>query len=492
MTSPWQSPSGEFAFGFCRLDNQNLYLLAIWFDKIPDKTIVWYANGVNPAPERSKIELTPDGELTLNSPEGEVIWKAEPVASKASYAALLDNGNFVLSNNNSSYLWESFNHPTDTILPTQVLEINGILSSPQTKTNFSKGRFQLRLLPKGDLVLNTIALPSDFSYGPYYRSETKDDGNSMNSGYRVAFNKTGYLYVVRRNGNVVNLTLGNIDSSRDYYHRATLDFDGIFTQYAHPKAPRDGSNWDEAWFSVWYEPKDICFSITGDQGSGGCGFNSLCSLDSYGRPTCECLPGFSLIDPSNKYSGCMQDKVQSCQPGNSKPEEVYETRQLANAFWPTSSNYERFPLSSEDECTRSCFNDCNCVVAVIKDGTCWKKKLPLSNGRVERDTYGKAVIKIPKVDGSLRDQESRNSSDGEKKDQATLVLVVSILLGGSLLLNFILVAATSLVAFCSYKKAQRLNRGSSLLETNLRVFTYEELKEATDGRTGEGCFWYCV
>lgn len=50
-----------------------------------------------------------------------------------------------------------------------------------------------------------------------------------------------------------------------------------------------GLNWDEAWLSVWYEPKDICFDITGDQGSGACGFNSFCLLDSYGRPSCECL-----------------------------------------------------------------------------------------------------------------------------------------------------------------------------------------------------------
>lgn len=95
------------------------------------------------------------------------------------------------------------------------------------------------------------------------------------------------------------------------------------------------------------------------------------------------------------------------------------------------------------------------MVAVIKEGTCWEKKLPLSNGRVDRDTYGKALIKIPKIDGSLRDQIS-GDSDGEKKDQSALVLVISVLVGGSLLLNFILVAATCLVVCCSYKKTNFL------------------------------------
>ncbi|KAM1099010.1 hypothetical protein TB1_005658 [Malus domestica] len=36
----WPSPSGEFAFGFQKNGNGGGFLLAIWFDKIPEKTIV--------------------------------------------------------------------------------------------------------------------------------------------------------------------------------------------------------------------------------------------------------------------------------------------------------------------------------------------------------------------------------------------------------------------------------------------------------------------
>lgn len=121
-SSSWKSPSGDFAFGFRLLDNQNLFLLAIWFDKIPDKTIVWYANGDNPAPKGSKLKLTNDGQLTLNNPQGQVIWKADSVGNGVAYASMLDTGNFILANGESLYLWESFKHPSDTILPSQVLE----------------------------------------------------------------------------------------------------------------------------------------------------------------------------------------------------------------------------------------------------------------------------------------------------------------------------------------------------------------------------------
>lgn len=489
-TSKWPSPSGDFAFGFRRLENNNLFLLAIWFDKIPDKTIVWYANGANPAPKGSKIELTTDGKLNLNIPNGQSIWKAENVANGVTYASLLDTGNFVLGSDNSSkYMWESFRYPSDTMLPTQVLDVGGVLSSRMTKSNYSKGHFQLQLRPDGDLVLNTISSHMDFVYDPpYYKSETSDTNNSMNSGYRVVFNETGYIKVVKRNGVAVNLTLGNLASTKDFYLKATLDFDGIFTQYAHPKNPNNGI-WDKAWSSVWYEPKDICTSLSGDLGVGACGFNSICAVDVEGRPTCECIPGFSLVDSNNQYSGCKQEKVQKCNQ-RSKPEELFEMQAMNNAFWPSSANYERFPLQNEEVCNSSCFKDCNCVVAVVKEGTCWKKKLPLSYGRLDRNTYGKVLVKIPKVDGSSGNKISRNPN-GAKKDQSAVILVVSVLLGGSLLFNFIFVATVSLVVFFAYRRSQRVNKVSSLLEMNLRVFTFQELQEATEGfreEVGKGSF----
>lgn len=83
--------------------------------------------------------------------------------------------------------------------------------------------------PEGNLVLNTIAiaLPTDIAYETYYGSKTADGLNGMNSGYKVVFNESCSLSVIRRNGNIVNLTVA---STRDFYYRVTLDFDRIFTQ----------------------------------------------------------------------------------------------------------------------------------------------------------------------------------------------------------------------------------------------------------------------
>ncbi|GMQ04711.1 hypothetical protein CsSME_00050042 [Camellia sinensis var. sinensis] len=146
--SSWISPSEEFAFGFRQLDNTNIFLIAIWYAKIPNKTIIWHANTTSPVQTESKVELTASG-LTLNSPNGQAIWKAPlPLDTTISYATMLDTGNFVLSSstNNFVYAWQSFSYPTDTILPTQVLSQGGMLYSRLTEANYSNGRFELHFM----------------------------------------------------------------------------------------------------------------------------------------------------------------------------------------------------------------------------------------------------------------------------------------------------------------------------------------------------------
>ncbi|GMQ04712.1 hypothetical protein CsSME_00050042 [Camellia sinensis var. sinensis] len=155
--SSWISPSEEFAFGFRQLDNTNIFLIAIWYAKIPNKTIIWHANTTSPVQTESKVELTASG-LTLNSPNGQAIWKAPlPLDTTISYATMLDTGNFVLSSstNNFVYAWQSFSYPTDTILPTQVLSQGGMLYSRLTEANYSNGRFELHFM-NGALELKVV------------------------------------------------------------------------------------------------------------------------------------------------------------------------------------------------------------------------------------------------------------------------------------------------------------------------------------------------
>ncbi|XP_073110759.1 G-type lectin S-receptor-like serine/threonine-protein kinase LECRK1 [Elaeis guineensis] len=179
------SPSEEFAFGFRCIADTNLYLLATWFDKIPNKTITWYLTPSNTDPTvqtGSEVKLTSDGQLVLSDQKGQEIWSAE--TKSVSYAAMLDTGNFVLASNGSGYLWQSFDHPSDTLLPGHQ---SNSLFSHQSDSNYSIGKFQLQML-NGDFVLNPIALPTKNSYDAYWTSP-----NTQGSGSRLSFDLSGYV-----------------------------------------------------------------------------------------------------------------------------------------------------------------------------------------------------------------------------------------------------------------------------------------------------------
>ncbi|OVA20880.1 Protein kinase domain [Macleaya cordata] len=489
----WSSPAGEFAFGFRPLENDQ-FLLAIWFDKIPDRTVVWYANGNQAAPRGSKVELTTEGRLVLTSPQGKELWKPEELVNTGAvrYAAMLDNGNFVLASGNSSdYSWESFKQPTDTILPTQIMETNGVLYSRQTENSYSRGRFRLRLpADNGNFVLNPVAYPSltENNYDAYYNL-TWILGSVPINIRRFVFNKSGDIYLVRKNGSILTLTWDNIVPATDVYYRATLDFDGVFTQYSHPRTSNGTS---QRWSIVRSIPDNICDSIIGRLGSGACGYNSYCILTTEKRPSCACPPGYVFVDSNNKFGDCRPNFIlPGCQEEESRnPEDLFELKTLKNTDWPTS-DYDGLQSYNEQDCRSSCLNDCLCAVALFREGTCWKKKLPLPNGRLDPSVNGNALIKLRK-DGNFSAQPSPSSPFLEtKKDRSTLILVGSVLLGSSVFFNFLFLAAIFLVFFFMEKRLRKNNQGSSVLRSNLHSFTYKDLEEATGGfkeELGRGSF----
>ena len=82
----------------------------------------------------SKVELTKDGQLVLSDPTGIEIWKSELGGLGVVYAAMLDTGNFVLASQDSSHFWQSFDHPTDTMLPTQTMSMGSKLVAHYSET----------------------------------------------------------------------------------------------------------------------------------------------------------------------------------------------------------------------------------------------------------------------------------------------------------------------------------------------------------------------
>ncbi|KAI7983808.1 G-type lectin S-receptor-like serine/threonine-protein kinase RLK1 [Camellia lanceoleosa] len=139
--TPWLSPSGVFAFGFKPLEEKNLFLLSICYYQIPDQTIVWYGYDGVPVSIGSKLGLIVDRGPVLSDPQGNELWQSQPILDNVAYGFMNDSSNFVLVHSDSVNLWESFKNPTDTMLPTQIMESRGVIFSRLSETNFSQGRF---------------------------------------------------------------------------------------------------------------------------------------------------------------------------------------------------------------------------------------------------------------------------------------------------------------------------------------------------------------
>ncbi|KAL0370051.1 UNVERIFIED_CONTAM: G-type lectin S-receptor-like serine/threonine-protein kinase LECRK1 [Sesamum angustifolium] len=189
----WISAAGEFAFGFQPLvrspsTNQDLFLLAIWYNQIPKPTIVWSLND-HPVQEGSRIQITDEGQLILYNSQGQQVWMAETGNERIACAAMLDSGNFVLINGASIYIWESFRLPTDTILPGQ--SCSQSLLGQWTK---------------------------------------RSDADS-----ELVFDEAGLIYIEDGNRNIFNVTERDLGSRQEFYYMARIDYDGALRHYNHPR-----------------------------------------------------------------------------------------------------------------------------------------------------------------------------------------------------------------------------------------------------------------
>lgn len=271
--SSWPSSSGEFAFGFRALapspssNHQVHYLLAIWYDKIPEKTIVWSKNG-HPVPERSRVQLTDQGQLILSDPSGREIWRVPIGNGLSTGAVMLDSGNFVLEYGNSS-IWESFSYPTDTMLPGQRLSQEGNLTCRKYETDYTEGRFVLTMQGDGNLVIYPLlSLPAKARGSPLWAS------NTAGVQAKLIFDTAGYMYISQPNETSLYVTKKELGSREGFYYMARLDFDGVLRLYIRPRTNINytARGLASLWTSIQTIPEDICLAPYGNFGPGACGY----------------------------------------------------------------------------------------------------------------------------------------------------------------------------------------------------------------------------
>ncbi|XP_047945804.1 G-type lectin S-receptor-like serine/threonine-protein kinase LECRK3 [Salvia hispanica] len=455
--SSWPSPSGVFAFGFFP-QHVNGYAVGIF---LPEKTVVWTANRDNDLTVPDDVVsllLSTDGRLILRRRQGQDVEIISPSTTIAS-ASMLDSGNFVLYDSESRIIWQSFDYPTNTLLPGQRLQPGKELFSSASETDYGKGIFRLKMQNDGNLVQYPINTQDVAGYA-YYSTGTDGAGGNVS----LNLDSDGRLYLLNGSLPLQNLSNGGFPTQGST-NIMRLDVGGIFRIYSlslgNPNLTRR-----------WSSSNDECLP------QGFCGVNAFCTLMD-NAPECRCLPGFVYVQPGNNTAGCSRNfPLQGCAKIDDRLK--YDMRRVENTQWEGNAYEVLGKMTSEQECSKACLDDCNCEVAFFTGSQCRKQKLPLRFGRRSIGSSNIALIRVgttmePNVGGNT------NHKSIIKKERRVDILII-----GIVLMSIAVLALLISVIFV-HKKRKNCNKtsnedGANFVEgISLKVFTFEHLFEATHG-----------
>ncbi|KAF3457330.1 hypothetical protein FNV43_RR01987 [Rhamnella rubrinervis] len=344
--------NGEtFALGFFSPGKSNYRYVGIWYHKIPEKTVVWVANRDNPINDTSGfLSIDTQGNLVLfdNNDQTVPVWSTNSSALSTngySVAQLLDSGNLVLLQNESKKpLWQSFDYPTDTMLPNMKIGldrktgINKFLTSWKSEVDPSEGNYTYRIDPAGypQLMLYKGQVPwwrtghwngIRFNGGPAFRLEPITNNTFVNNDNEISIMSSMY-----------NISISS---------RIVVDESGLVQRFILLDEKR-------GWTQFSSSPAEAC-----DQ-YGYCGAFGLCDYNNTTEFECTCLPGF---EPKSYSEWKFRDETHGCvrKPGSlicSKGEGFVK---LENVMVPDTSKVVVNSDLSLEACEKECLRSCNCT-----------------------------------------------------------------------------------------------------------------------------------
>ncbi|KAE7998301.1 hypothetical protein FH972_002859 [Carpinus fangiana] len=474
----WLSPSRHFAFGF--YPHGDGFAIGIWLINQTEKTVTWTAKRDDPlVSSNATLELTRDGlQLRVGAVKNITYIDRAPLRKTAS-AAMLDSGNFVLYNNLSVVLWQTFEKPTDTILGGQNLSNGDLMVSSVSKSDQTKGQFSLLMQTDGNLAAYLVNSSDAPSSNSFWSSGTDNSGTDV----MLTLNASGVLFLHGDRLGVRILASSHYPDKKNVtiIHRATLDADGIFRLYSHHFESDNSSSMVVEWSSL----ANQC------EVSGFCGWSSYCSGVGSNNGPCKCYPGFHFINSSNKFLGCYRNFSDNGCRRSGPPAMLSRIVSLENILWGD------YPYSSvqmkKNDCNISCLEDCNCAVALYGRGSCDKYKLPLRYSRASKNISATAFIKVIWKNITSPSIPFHSETVGPKIERG-LILILAITLGSISCLCFMFAIYTIFRYKHQVYKYRSLSENTNLgliEEFTLRSFSYNELEQATDGfkeELGKGTF----
>ncbi|KAJ1285735.1 hypothetical protein BS78_03G299600 [Paspalum vaginatum] len=352
------STGGVFELGFFSPDGGARRYLGIWYHNISVLTVVWVANRQIPllASSPGVLRLSTDGRLVILDAQNDTVWaSAAPTRNLTAGAAaqLQDNGNFVVTSDGSggsdeqSVAWQSFDYPTDTLLPGMKLGVDlraGItrnITSWRSATDPSPGEYTFRLVQGGlpEFALVRDGATTVYMSGPW-------NGEVLTGVPQLTSND--------------DFTFEVVSSAEETYYTYSVGVSTLLSRFFVNGAAGQVQRFvliNGAWSNFWYFPTDPCDSYA------KCGPFGYC--DNTGQaPTCVCLPGFVPRAPlqwnlRDGTAGCVRRTNLSCggAAGNASTDGFWVVNQMK---LPEATNATVYPSMTLDQCRQLCLGNCSC------------------------------------------------------------------------------------------------------------------------------------
>ncbi|XVF77744.1 hypothetical protein PTKIN_Ptkin14bG0071500 [Pterospermum kingtungense] len=344
------SADGSFQLGFFSPGNFTNRYLGIWYNtkKIPIRTVVWVANRETPISNSSGVlRISSQGILQLSSSTNSIFWSSNSSRPPQNpVAELLDSGNLVVRDRAENILWQSFDHPSDTLLPGMKLGKNFIagketfLSSWKSADDPAQGEFSCRIDTRGFPQVVVMK-----GHKIYHRpgswnglTFTGTPGLKKNNIYSFEFisneKEVYYTYKIQSSSVVSRLVLSQSGPPKRF----------VWIDRTH------------TWF-VLLTMRDNCDDYA------LCGANGKCNI--LDTPICECLEGFvpkfprdwSIFDWTG---GCVRRTEPNCgiQDGFLQQSRV--------KLPDTSFSWFNTTMSLE-MCREMCLKNCSCTAYANSD-----------------------------------------------------------------------------------------------------------------------------
>ena len=421
--------------------------------------VPWSANPNNPVRKNATLKLTSKRGLVLQDADGTIAWSTNIGNKSVAGLLLTDTCNLKLLDENNATIWQSFDHPTDTLVLGQKLV-------PGQQLTSKGGLFSLSLTREVGMVAYINSNPPL----PYLYIYLALAGLITGNNFYVQFLNQG-------------LALFNDQSSEPFMELGTFS---TSSPMKYVRLESDGHL--RAYDEFWSQGYDV---LTQYIEGGDCGYPTYCGNYSFcsDGDQCICPPPingksyFRHIDDGQPHLGCSLVTPLSCKA--SKNHILLELKNITHfpfsfPFIYLDPDYQNMTL---ENCTHACLRNCSCKAAIYDSssilGNCYLQSQIFSlKSNFERES--KLYIKVQNIPPS----QLQNIPPSQHR--------LDMLLGSSLAFAQFLFIGIFVFLFC---KEEVVDEGEDYcLDQVTRILTrysYVDLQAITknfNNKLGEGGF----